>query len=260
MWNPDVYRQFQAERDRPFFDLVAQLPDFQPAFLTDLGCGTAHQTATLAERWPGAQVTGVDSSAEMLEQAPVLANLRLVQADFSRWTPDTPQDLLLSNAALQWVPDHPNLIPRLAGLVAPEGVFAFQIPGNFTAPSHLLLANLQGEPYWLERLGPAERGPQSLSSLDPLEYADLLTPLGFQVNAWETTYLHLLRGPDDGTSAVLNWVRGTALRPVLSRLNPAEAAEFEAEYGLRLRGAYPEGPSGTAFPFRRVFVVARRTA
>ena len=260
MWNPDVYRQFQAERDRPFFDLVAQLPDFRPAFVTDLGCGTAHQTATLAARWPGAQVTGVDSSAEMLAQAPVLANLRLVQADLRNWSPAEAPDLLLSNAALQWVPDHPALIPRLAAQVAPGGVFAFQVPGNFTAPSHLLLAQLRGEARWLERLGQAERGPERLSSLDPLEYAHLLTPLGFRVDAWETTYLHLLHGPDDGTSAVLNWVRGTALRPVLSRLSPAEAAEFEAEYGLRLRVAYPEGPSGTAFPFRRVFVVARRTA
>ncbi|WP_407538504.1 methyltransferase domain-containing protein [Deinococcus radiomollis] len=256
MWNPDVYRQFQAERDRPFFDLTAQLPDFQPAFVTDLGCGTAHQTATLAERWPEAQVTGVDSSAEMLAQAAKLRNLRLVQADFSRWLPDTPQDLLLSNAALQWVPGHPALVPRLAAQVAPGGVFAFQVPGNFTAPSHLLLAELRSEPRWSKLLGAPERGPQSLSSLDPLEYADLLTPLGFRVDAWETTYLHLLHGPD----AVLNWVRGTALRPVLARLSPGDAAEFEAEYGLRLRVAYPQGPSGTAFPFRRVFVVARRTA
>ncbi|WP_407570254.1 methyltransferase domain-containing protein [Deinococcus altitudinis] len=252
MWNPDVYRQFQAERDRPFFDLVAQLPVFQPVLVTDLGCGTAHQTATLAERWPQAQVTGVDSSAEMLEQAPALPNLRLVQADFSRWTPGAPQDLLFSNAALHWIPDQHALIPRLAGLVAAGGVFAFQVPGNFTAPSHLLLAELQNEPRWQGRLA-TEAGP---ASLNPLDYADLLTPLGFQVNAWETTYLHLLHGPD----AALNWVRGTALRPVLARLSPGDAAEFEAEYGRRLRAAYPEGPSGTAFSFRRVFVVARRTS
>jgi trans-aconitate 2-methyltransferase len=256
MWNPDVYRQFQTERDRPFSDLVGQLPDVQPALVTDLGCGTAHQTATLAVRWPQAQVTGVDSSAEMLEQAPRLGNLRLVQADLRDWTPSEAPDLLLSNAALQWVPGHPALIPRLAAHVAPGGVFAFQVPGNFTAPSHLLLAELQSEVRWLNRLGSVDRRSQSLASLDPLDYADLLTPLGFRVNAWETTYLHLLHGPD----AVLDWVRGTALRPVLARLDPGEAAEFEAEYGLRLREAYPEGRSGTAFPFRQVFVVAQRTA
>lgn len=255
MWNPGVYRQFQTERDRPFFDLVAQLPaDLSPARVTDLGCGTAHQTATLARRWPGAEVTGVDSSAEMLGQAPAEANLRLVQADLRSWAPEQAPDLLISNAALQWVPGHDRLIPRLAGLVAPGGVFAFQVPGNFSAPSHLLLGELRAEPRWLNNLGAPERGPESLASLDPLDYADLLTPLGFRVNAWETTYLHLLPGED----AVLGWVRGTALRPVLARLSAAEAAEFEAEYGARLREAYPQGPSGTAFPFRRVFVVARQ--
>jgi trans-aconitate 2-methyltransferase len=254
MWNPEVYRQFQAERDRPFFDLLAQLPDRSPAFITDLGCGTGHLSAVLAQRWPGAQVTGLDSSAEMLAQAPSAANLEFVQADLSTWQPAKPPNLLISNAALQWVGDHPALIPRLAAQIALGGVFAFQVPGNFGAPSHVLLRELRQERFWLERLGPPERGPDTLSSLDPQEYAELLAPLGFEVNAWETTYLHLLRGED----AVLNWVRGTALRPVLSHLNGSEAARFEAEYGRRLREAYPAGPSFTPFPFRRVFVVAQQ--
>lgn len=267
MWNPGTYLQFQTERDRPFFDLLAQVPDLPPAHIIDLGCGTAHLSAELARRWPGAQVTGVDSSAEMLSRAPTLGNLKVVQADLQDWTPagnqtDPAPDLLLSNSALQWAANHPALIPRLAVQVAPGGVFAFQVPGNFQAPSHLLLAELRREPRWLTRLGPPERGPGSLSSLDPQQYAELIAPLGFRVDAWETTYLHLLRGPDDGpenrSSAVLNWVRGTALRPVLSRLSAAEAAEFEAEYGRRLLQAYPAGPAGTPFPFRRVFVVARR--
>ena len=268
MWNPEIYLQFQTERDRPFFDLLAQvpgvqisalqLPDWSPARITDLGCGTAHLSAELARRWPGAQVTGIDSSAEMLNRAPTLPNLKVVQADLQDWTPAELPDLLFSNSALQWAANHPALIPRLAAQVAPGGVFAFQVPGNFQAPSHLLLAELRREPRWLTRLGPAERGPGSLSSLDPQPYAELLAPQGFTVNAWETTYLHLLRGPDDGTGAVLDWVRGTALRPVLAKLSAAEAAEFEAEYGRRLLQAYPAGPAGTPFLFRRVFVVARR--
>jgi len=262
MWNPETYLQFRTERDRPFFDLLARVPDLPPAHIIDLGCGTVHLSAELARRWPGAQVTGVDSSAEMLSRAPTLGNLKVVQADLQHWTPADAPDLLLSNSALQWAANHPALIPRLAAQVAPGGVFAFQVPGNFQAPSHLLLAELRQGPRWLTRLGPPERGPGSLSSLDPQQYAELLAPLGFTVNAWETTYLHLLHGPDndtDGrTSAVLDWVRGTALRPVLSRLSAAEAAEFEAEYGRRLLQAYPAGPVGTPFPFRRVFVVARR--
>lgn len=256
MWNPQTYMQFQAERDRPFYDLLAQLPELQPGHITDLGCGTGHLTAELARRWPGAQVTGLDRSAEMLAQAcslptPGLPNLGFRQADLQGWTPDPLPGLLLSNAALQWVPDHPALIPRLASQVAPGGVFAFQVPGNFFSPSHTLLHELQGEPRWRQRLGPTEARS---GSLDPAEYADLLAPLGYRVNAWETTYLHLLHGENP----VLNWVRGTALRPVLSRLNAAEAADFETEYGERLRAAYPAGPAGTPFPFRRVFVVAQR--
>ena len=260
MWNPEVYQRFQAERDRPFFDLLAQIPDRAPAFITDLGCGSGHLSAVLAQRWPESQVTGLDSSAEMLAQAPSAPNLHFVQADLATWQPDPLPDLLISNAALQWVSGHPALIPHLSAQVAPGGIFAFQVPGNFGAPSHVLLGELRREPYWLERLGPPERGPDTLSSLDPQEYADLLTPLGFAVNAWETTYLHLLRGPasDQSGDAVLNWVRGTALRPVLSRLNADETQAFETEYGARLRQSYPAGPCHTPFPFRRVFVVAQR--
>lgn len=251
VWNPDAYRQFQAERDRPFYDLLAQVPDCTPRFITDLGCGTAQLTALLAARWPQAEVTGIDRSAEMLAAAPSLPNLRVVQGDLLDWRPNPAPDLLCSNAALQWLPDHQTLIPRLAAGVAPGGVFAFQVPGNFGAPSHVLLGALLGEPRWVKRLGPPQ---PRMGSLDPQDYAELLAPLDFHVNAWETTYLHLLPGPDP----VLAWVRGTALRPVLSRLQPDEIAEFEAEYGSRLRDAYPAGPAGTPFPFRRVFVVARR--
>jgi trans-aconitate 2-methyltransferase len=281
MWNPEVYSRFQVERDRPFFDLIAQLPALSPRRIVDLGCGSGHLSAELARRWPQAEVTGIDSSAEMLSKAPRLGNLQFVQADLGEWTPsrlgpnlevpdgdvtgleitdaavsNAQPDLLLSNSALQWLSDHPALIPRLAAQVAPGGVFAFQVPGNFSAPSHVLLHQLRLESRWLERLGPPERGPESRASLDPQDYADLLTPLGFGVNTWETSYLHLLRGPDP----VLNWVRGTALRPVLARLSAPEVTEFEAQYGERLRQAYPERPSGTPFLFRRVFVVAERTA
>ncbi|GGQ93903.1 methyltransferase domain-containing protein [Deinococcus ruber] len=255
MWNPATYLQFQAERDRPFFDLLGQVAmQAAPQTVLDLGCGTGHLTAALAQRWPSAQVTGIDSSAEMLAQAPALPNLRFVQADLSSWTPPHAPDLLVSNAALQWLPDHDRLIPRLAALVAPGGTFAFQVPGNFDAPSHKLLEEVRGSRRWREQLGASERDKATLASFGPERYTALLTACGFRVNAWETTYLHVLPGPD----AVLNWVRGTALRPVLNRLNAHDAAEFEAEYAAQLREAYPVQPYGTPFPFRRIFVVAQR--
>ena len=255
MWQPDSYLQFQAERDRPFFELLAQVqPAAAPARILDLGCGTGHLTAALARRWPDAQVTGIDSSAQMLERAPTLPNLTFVQADLRADWPLSAPDLLLSNAALQWLPDHQHLIPELAGRVAAGGTFAFQVPGNFSAPSHVLLEELRHSERWRERLNAAERDRAALVSFGPERYAALLAGLGWRVNAWETSYLHLLQGPDP----VLNWVRGTALRPVLAALTGPQQTEFEAEYAALLRGAYPAQVYGTPFPFRRIFVVATR--
>ncbi|MDB5044457.1 MAG: hypothetical protein JWQ08_507 [Deinococcus sp.] len=260
MWNPQQYLQFQQERDRPFFDLLAQVQG-QPSTVADLGCGTGHLTAALAERWPGADVLGLDSSAEMLSKAAAYTgpNLTFHQADLREWQPAAPLDLLISNAALQWVDGHAQLIPRLAGFVAAGGTFAFQVPGNFDAPSHTLLAEVLARPRWA-KLQAEVRDKATLGAFGPAEYAALLAPLGFTVNAWETTYLHLLPAPTDGGNAVLEWVKGTALRPVLAQLDAPDAAEFLAEYGSELARAYPVQAYGTPFPFRRVFVVAQRLA
>ncbi|THF68814.1 methyltransferase domain-containing protein [Deinococcus sp. Arct2-2] len=259
MWNPQQYLQFQQERDRPFFDLLAQVQG-QPKTVADLGCGTGHLTAALAERWPGADVVGLDSSPEMLSKAAAYAtkNLTFQQADLREWQPAAPLDMLFSNAALQWVGDHAQLIPRLAGLVAAGGTFAFQVPGNFDAPSHTLLAEVLARPRW-HTLQAEARDKASLGAFGPAEYVALLAPLGFSVNAWETTYLHLLPRPANGGNAVLEWVKGTALRPVLAQLNDSDAAEFLAEYRAELARAYPAQAYGTPFPFRRVFVVAQRS-
>lgn len=259
MWDPLQYQRYSAERDRPFFDLLAQVGAEAPRRVADLGCGTGQLTASLLERWSEARVTGVDASAEMLAQAAPLSQpgrLDFVQADLRAWTPDAPLDVLVSNAALQWVPDHQALIPHLASLIAPGGWLAFQQPRNYDAPSHTILAGLRADPRWAERLQGARGEAQTgvLMAQRGEWYAAQLAPLGFTVNAWETEYLHLLQGED----AVLEWVKGTALRPVLAALDGAEQAEFLAEYGARLRAAYPARPFGTPFPFRRLFVVARR--
>ncbi|WP_019009968.1 methyltransferase domain-containing protein [Deinococcus aquatilis] len=259
MWNPQQYLQFQQERDRPFFDLLAQVqPQTPPHTVADLGCGTGHLTAALAKRWPEATVLGLDSSAEMLSKAAYAGpNLTFQQADLREWQSAAPLEVLFSNAALQWVDDHARLIPRLAGLVAAGGTFAFQVPGNFEAPSHILLAEVLSRPRWAN-LQAESRDKATLGAFGPAQYTALLAPLGFTVNAWETTYLHLLPALPDGANAVLEWVKGTALRPVLAQLDGAEAAEFLAEYGSELARAYPVQDYGTPFPFRRVFVVARK--
>ncbi len=258
MWDPGTYLAFEDERSRPFFDLVRRVGAEDPQRVVDLGCGPGQLTATLAERWPRAHVLGVDSSTEMLEAAEahaIAGRLTFAPGDAATWEPDGPIDVLVTNAALQWVPDHRRLLARYASWLAPGGWFAMQVPGNFDQPSHELARQLASSPRWKATLGGAlTRGITAVDT--PQVYAAELIGAGCRVDAWETTYLQVLAGPD----AVLNWIRGTALRPVLTALDPAGRDQFLAELAPQLRDAYPERPWGTSFPFRRVFVVAQRPA
>jgi trans-aconitate 2-methyltransferase len=253
-WNVPVYEQYRDERARPFHELVARVPLPSARSVVDLGCGTGELTASLCERFPDATVLGVDSSAEMLAAArprAIAGRLVFAPGDVARFAPAAPVDLLISNATLHWLPNHETLIPRLAATVGAGGVMAVQMPGNHAAPSHTLLRATADEGPWAERLW----GVLSEAPVHPLAfYIEVLGGLGFTVDAWETTYCHIL----DGEDAVLRWTRGTALRPVLAALDAEAAEAFTAAYAERLRAAYPAGPRGTIFPFRRVFFVARR--
>lgn len=256
-WDPDQYERFATERGRPFHELLARVFADGPGRVVDLGCGTGGLTAGLASRWPGAVVEGIDSSPEMIAAATeraVPGQLSFRVGDLAAWAPDQPADVVVSNAALQWVPGHLELLPHLLAGVAPGGWFAFQVPGNFTEPSHWLLAELAAEAPWAQLL--AGRDLARPGSHDPATYLDLLARLGHQVDAWETTYLHVLDGPD----AVFEWIKGTGARPVLQALPDDDRPAFEAAYRARLREAYPERGYGTVLPFRRIFVVARVAA
>jgi trans-aconitate 2-methyltransferase len=252
MWDPELYGRFADHRNRPFHELVARIGAVAPGRVVDLGCGDGSLTETLAARWPDASVLGVDSSEEMLASASARKSDRLafVLSTIQDWRPEGPIDVLVSNAALQWVPGHVRLLPRLVGALAPGGWLAIQVPGNFEAPSHALLRSLCDSPRWSAQLGPAGRWPTMPS---PPDYVRELAGLGCAVDSWETTYAQVLAGPDP----VLTWMRGTALRPVLARLSAAEAAEFEASLGALLREAYPPQSYGTVLPFRRIFAVAQ---
>jgi trans-aconitate 2-methyltransferase len=256
VWDPAQYDVYADERSRPFHELLARVPARQPRQVVDLGCGNGTLTAVLAQRWPLASVLGIDSSAEMLAQAAsreLPGRLAFQLRTIEEWQPAQPVDVLVSNAALQWLPGHAELLPRLVGWLTPGGWLAFQVPGNFRSPMHTILAELRRSPRWRLRLG---EPPGCPAALEPADYLDQLSTLGCRVEAWETTYLHLLSGVDP----VLAWVRGTALRPVLAALAGSPATgEFEREYGARLRAAYPTRPYGTVLPFRRTFVVARRS-
>lgn len=251
-WDPSKYLQFSVHRSRPFFELLARVGAEDPSLVVDLGCGPGTLTATLAERWPGARVVGVDSSAEMVRAARERAvpRLELVEADIRSYEPDATVDVLVSNAALHWVPEHLELLPRLAGFLSPGGWLAFQIPANFAEPSHAELDALVGSERWRDKLGGLERP----GSHDAGDYLDVLARQGLGVDVWETRYLQVLHGDDP----VLEWMKGTALRPVLSRLDESEAQLFVEQCAERLRRAYPSASYGTVLPYRRVFAVAHR--
>jgi trans-aconitate 2-methyltransferase len=266
-WDPAQYLRHAGHRARPFADLLARVPELPgsaPPRIADLGCGPGNVTVLLAGRWPTAHITGYDNSPEMLDKAvvdhagPTEAGGRVdfAHADARTWTPGEPYDLIVSNATLQWVPGHAE---RFAGWVAglrPGGTFAFQVPGNFSAPSHRLMRDLAGSARWRDRLADVLRHDDAV--LAPGAYLEKLTALGCTADVWETTYIHLLQGEDP----VLDWVKGTGLRPVLAALaDDLQARDaFVAEYRTALRMAYPAGPHGTPFPFRRIFAVATREA
>jgi trans-aconitate 2-methyltransferase len=255
-WDPAKYVEFGNHRDRPYFDLTARVHTDQPSYVVDLGCGPGNLTATLAERWPGAEVLGIDSSAEMLQQAEDhaarAARLSFAQADIAEWMPSERTDVVVSNAALQWVPGHPALLAGWLEALRPGAWFALQVPGNFRSPSHVLMRQLAESQRWKEALGGVLRHDDAVA--EPDQYLNIMLDAGCDADAWETTYQQVLQGRDP----VLEWVRGAGLRPVLDALPAADAAEFEAEYSELLREAYPATSHGTVFPFRRIFAVARK--
>ena len=255
-WDPAQYGKFAAERMRPVDDLLARLPVDAPGTVYDLGCGDGRVTRLLAERWPGARITGVDSSAAMLDAArTLLPGVTWIEADIADWAPAAsgePADLVFANASLQWLAGHDDLLPGLMDLVAPGGALAVQMPRNFEAPSHRCMREAVAAGPWRVKLD----GVRDLSTvLAPAEYHRILAPHAARVEVWETEYLHVLEGDDP----VVEWTKGTGLRPYLEALEPGERDAFMADYTARIARAYPRGGDGrTLFPFRRLFIVALR--
>jgi trans-aconitate 2-methyltransferase len=253
MWDPTQYSHFRDERKRPFFELLMRVDVDTPAHVADLGCGTGDLTRVLAGRWKDARVYGVDSSDAMVEEArrrPPPESLRFEVADLAGWEAPAPLDVLVSNAALHWVPDHGALLKQLVAKLAPNGVLAFQVPANFEAPSHRHIDEVRALPRFAQKLEAVRRGhAESLAT-----YEAWLSDLGMTVDAWETAYLHVLPGED----AVLQWLLGTTLRPVLAALGPEEGRDFLDTLKPLLRQSYPKHARGTPYLFSRRFVVARR--
>ncbi|WP_280443825.1 trans-aconitate 2-methyltransferase [Nocardia brasiliensis] len=255
MWDPKKYLDFADHRARPFFELIGRIDAEKPRRVVDLGCGPGNLTEVLAQRWPDARLDAFDSSPEMVEEA----RQRGIDAkvlDVHDWQPDEETDVVVCNAVLQWVPDHLALLAEWLPELPRGAWFAMQVPGNFDAPSHREIRALAGEARWRSRLADAMlRGVDAVP--EPARYAAVLSTEHTVADIWETTYYQRMHGPDP----VLEWVTGTALRPIRAALDDEDWREFRTELAPRLRVVYPPLPDGTTwFPFRRIFAVAHKSA
>lgn len=254
-WNPDVYLAFSDHRGRPFFDLLSRVGAESPRRVVDLGCGPGNLTQTLAQRWPDATVHAVDSSPEMVAAARE-RGLDAVVGDIAEWVPEPDVDVVVSNAALQWLPEHVAVVERWARELTAGAWIAFQVPFNTELPSHRAMREVAARPEFADALHDMPwRDGNSVEP--PQRYAEMLTDAGCTVDAWETTYVHRLTGADP----VLDWITGTALTQVKSRLSEDDWQAYRAAIAPVLAAEYPRRADGiTFYPFRRVFVVARVAA
>ena len=252
-WNPGAYARFRGLRLRPALDLIAQLGDLPAGDVVDLGCGDGAAAGALATRFPGRRLVGVDASPAMLEKAAGYG--QKVLADIALWQPDSPPALIFSNAVLQWLPNHAALMPRLAGLLAPGGVLAVQMPRQQGAPSHRFLRDIAQAMFPAQFDFVGYQPPVATAT----EYWQMLAPHG-RLSLWETEYLHPLAPATEG-HPVRAFTASTAMRPLADRLAPADLAAFTAAYDAALESAYPRQPDGgVLFPFRRLFLTLTRPA
>ena len=253
-WNSDQYVKFARERTQPAIDLAARVLLEAPAHVADLGCGPGNSTAVLAQRWPAAALTGVDNSPAMLAAARRdLPGHTWIESDIATWSPARSFDVVFTNAALQWVPDHAGLLPRLFACVSPGGAFAMQVPANAQATPHRLMRELAASAAWRSHFArPAREWHVESASF----YYDTLAPHAAHVDLWATDYIHVLPNP----SAIVEWYRGTGLRPWLDLLpDDATRERFLADYLRLITDAFPRQADGRVlFPFHRLFLVACR--
>lgn len=252
-WSAKQYTMFEQQRTRPVRDLVAAIPTQHVRHAVDLGCGPGNSTEVLAQRFAGAQVSGLDSSEDMLVDARQrLPGLHFELADIAGWRAAEPVDVILANASLQWLTDHATLYPRLIEQLAPGGTLAVQTPDNLEEPSHRLARQVAAEGPWASKIG----GVKHPDRHAPRDYYQILAPHCSSVDVWRTTYLHPLAG---GHQAVVEWFKGSALRPYLQKLDESEQAAFLDAYLSEIRSVYPALPDGTVLlPFPRLFIIAVR--
>ena len=251
-WDNALYDCFRSQRTQPATDLVSRIPNHQPSTVADLGCGGGNSTAVLRARWPDAKIIGVDNSEEMLGAARKnQGEVSWVKADIAAWEPPHSFDVLFSNAALQWVPDHETLIPRLLQYITKEGVLAVQVPDHYDSPLYRVLLEVSRDPRWSSRM---EVARDSLTRHPVPFYYDVLSGRVAQLDLWTTEYQHVLSSHED----ILTFHRGTGMRPYLESLDENETEAFERQVLVGYRDAFPVQPDGNViFPFKRIFFLAR---
>lgn len=247
------YAQFEDERTRPVRDLLMAVPPTAIRTAIDIGCGPGNSTEVLLVHAPEAAIRGLDASQDMIEAARKrLPHIRFDVADIAGWREPGIYDLILANASLQWLPDHETLMPGLIGNLAPGGHLAVQIPDNLDEPAHRLTRDIAASGPWVDRLSEVRRTDR----LGAQRYYEILSPLCSRVDVWRTTYYHVLRG---GADAIVEWFKGSALRPFLAALNDEERPTYLARYRDAVSAAYPALSDGTILlPFPRLFMVATR--
>jgi trans-aconitate 2-methyltransferase len=253
-WDPQLYLHFATERTQPAVDLIARIQLAHPARIIDVGCGPGNSTAMLRQRWPEATIIGLDSSPEMLAAAAqAYPSESWLLADAATWQADVLFDLVFSNAALQWLPDHEHVFPQLMAQVAPGGALAVQVPAHYHSPLHLVTLEVAAADAWRHRM---DRPRQALTHQPPAFYYRMLRPHASQIAIWETEYYHIVDSPQD----IITWFRGTGLRPFLEALETDNQREhFEQQVLEGYTRAYPPQPDGRVlFPFRRLFMLVYR--
>ncbi len=253
-WSAQQYLKFEDERTRPIRDLLSAVPTASAERVADIGCGPGNSTEVLAARYPEAAVIGVDNSPDMIAAARKrLPHFNFKEASIEEWSEPEPIGVILSNAALQWVPNHETLLPRLVSALEPGGSLAVQMPDNLQEPSQVALRSVAESEPFAAKLGAAAKGRDTLGT--PEWYYSLLRPHAARVDIWRTTYHHPLQGAE----AIVEWFKGSSLRPLLARLDKQHQADYLARYTEAVAKAYPTLQDGTVLlPFPRLFIVATR--
>jgi trans-aconitate 2-methyltransferase len=253
-WNAAQYLKFEGERTRPAIDLIRRIPLAEVRSAVDIGCGPGNSTELIVNCYPDAQVLGLDNSPDMLAKARArVPEVSFEQTDIATWDPDARYDLIFANAVLQWLPDHPRLLARLAACLEIGGCLAVQMPNNLREPSHRLMRKVAQEGPWSEKLKDASVSRERIGSFE--DYYSWLLEAGCLVDLWQTTYVHPLA---DG-AAIVEWLKGTGLRPYLDPLSPEEQSGFLEQYHAEIEKAYPAQADGKVLlRFPRLFFVAQR--